>query len=204
MKKLIILLLFVVGVLFSQDNKNNSSVINNKSSSTSEQTEQKVVVVEQLLNDSIDASQPNGYTIKKLSGEHKYGGVTQIEYKSLAQLLNEAKKDSEKQMWTKEKTQSILESLKRRCKGGYIRLYIERITIGSANTKMFSIIIKDTVENELYRIELKDNIPQYSSDNWRNYGLAYIDKMIKPPFYVYIVDGIADAPFKFEVTAIKK
>jgi hypothetical protein len=57
---------------------------------------------------------------------------------------------------------------------------------------------------ELFRVELDSDIPEYSSDNWWNYGYAYIDKRIKVPFYVYVVDRLEDAPFKFEVTSIKK
>jgi hypothetical protein len=159
---------------------------------------------ELVRQDSIDAAQIKGYSVKKLSGKHKYGGVTKVEYQSLTDLIAEAKKESQKEMWTKEKLQSRVDAYKSACIGGKIRLDIERTTIGSANTEMFSIIIKDINENELYRVNLDSSIPNYSSENWWNIGFCYIDIRIKAPFYVYVVDKLEDAPFKFEVTPIKK
>jgi hypothetical protein len=164
----------------------------------------KELELEQLCQDSIEALQIKGYIVKRLVYKHKYGGVTKIVYQSLPQLFNEVRKLSKKQMWTKEKLQSTLAWYKNNCIGGQIRLYIERITIGSANTDMFSIIVNGMKGNELYRIDLDNHIPQYSSDWWWNYGYAYINKRIKAPFYVYIVDKLEDIPFKFEVIAIKR
>ena len=160
--------------------------------------------LEQMRQDSIEAMLIKGYSVKKLSGKHKYGGVTKIEYKSCQQLIDEVKERADKQMWANEVLQSNLDFYKRTCKAGQVILYIERTTIGSANTEYFTIIIKDKNENELYRKELENDIPEYSSDWWWNYGYAYLDKRIKAPFYVYVVDRLEDAPFKFEVTAIKK
>ena len=161
----------------------------------------------QALTDSIEQSPTKeGYSIRMISGKHKYGGSTKIEYKSLSQILSETEKKAEKQMWTSEDLQSTLETYKRLYKGGQIRLDIERTTIGAANTEWFSIIIKDLAENELYRVDLDSKIPETpnSNDYWWNLSIQGIDKRIKPPFYVYVVDRLEDAPFKFEVTSIKE
>ena len=160
----------------------------------------------EIRQDSLDAIQIKEYSVKILSGKHKYGGVTKIQYQSLTQLIADAIKDSEKEMWSKEKLQSRIDLYKRACIGGIIRLDIERTTIGSANTEYYSIIIKDIAENELYRVDLESDIPETpnSNDYWWNIHREWIAKRIKAPFYVYVVEIGQDAPFKFEVTAIKK
>lgn len=164
------------------------------------------LALELFRQDSIDALQIKGYSVKKVSGKHKYGGYTKVEYQSLTQLIAETRKESEKEMWTKEKLQSTIDLYKSTCIGGQIRLDIERTTIGGANTEYFTIIIKDNAENELYRETLDSDVPNpsRSNDNWWNIKSCWLDKRIKAPFYVYIVDALEDAPFKFEVTAIKK
>ncbi len=162
--------------------------------------------IAQVKQDSIEDSQIKGYSIRRISGNHKYGGVTKIEYKSLSQILSETEKNAEKEMWTSKDKQSKIETYKSFYKGGEIRLDIERTTIGAANTEFFSIIIKDLAENELYRVNLDSDIPETpnSNDYWWNISIQGIDKRIKAPFYVYIVDRLEDAPFKFEVIPIKK
>jgi len=162
--------------------------------------------IAQIKQDSIEDSQIKSYSIRKISGKHKYGGVTKIEYQSLSQILSETEKTAKKEMWTSEDLQSKLEAYKRLYIGGQIRLDIERTTIGAANTEYFSIIIKDLAENELYRVDLDSDIPETpnSNDYWWNISIEGIDKRIRAPFYVYIVDRLEDAPFKFEVSPIKK
>ena len=162
--------------------------------------------IAQTKQDSIEDSQIKSYAVKRISGKHKYGGVTKIEYTSLSQILSETEKKAEKEMWTKEDKQSKIEAYKTLYKGGQIRLDIERTTIGAANTKYFSIIIKDLSENELYRIDLDSEIPETpnSNDYWWNISIKGIEMRIRAPFYVYVVDRLEDAPFKFEVTPLKK
>lgn len=212
MRVIILLVVISCGVmLFSCNSTDGNKNLKNQSSSMLENSliqdsiaKAEEFELKQARQDSIDAAQIKGYSVKKLSGKHKYGGVTKIEYKSLAQLIDEVKVQSEKEMWQDGKLESTIDVYKRAWKGGLVKMYIERNTIGAANTDMFSIIIKDTDENELHRAELENNIPNYSSDDWWNFGYAYIEERIKTPFYVYVVDKLEDAPFKFEVTSIKK
>jgi hypothetical protein len=165
----------------------------------------KELEIAQIKQDSIEDAQIKSYSIRKISGKHKYGGTTKIEYKSLSQILSETEKKAKKEMWTSEDLQSKLEAYKSLYIGGQIRLDIERTTIGAANTEYFSIIIKDLAENELYRVDLDSDIPEtpISNDYWWNISIVGIDKRIRAPFYVYIVDRLQDAPFKFEVSPIK-
>jgi len=182
-------------------NQTNANKISSKEDSINKIKEIELV---QLRQDSIDNLKIKGYSIKKLSGKDRYDGVTKIEYQSLIQLLDETRKTSEKEMWTKEKLQSTLNEKISTCKGGEVKLYIERNSIGSAETKWFSIIIKDLSEKELFRVDLENEIPVYITDKWVNISYYNVDKRIKAPFYVYIIDKLEEAPFKFEVTELKK
>jgi hypothetical protein len=47
-------------------------------------------------------------------------------------------------------------------------------------------------------------MPDWGKDYWWNLDLCDIEKRIKSPFYVYIIEPRQDAPFKFKVTAEKK
>ena len=215
MKKSTLLVLIACGtILFSCNSNNGQKGKENQASgiadpsSAMQDSIKKADELEfqQARQDSIDAKQIKGYSVKKLAGKHKYGGITKIEYKSLSQILSELEKEAEKEMWTKEENQSKIDAYKSISKGGQIRLDIERTTIGAANTEYFSIIIKDIDEKELCRFDLDSDIPETpnSNDYWWNISIQQIDKRIKAPFYVYVVDRLEDAPFKFEVTPIKK
>jgi hypothetical protein len=165
----------------------------------------KELEIEQARQDSIEQSQIKRYHARKLSGKHKYGGTTRIEYKSLYQLLGEVETQAKKEMWTDQQKLSKLNGYKMLAKGGQLRLDIERNTIGGANTQHFSMIVKDMEENEIYRVDLDHSIPETPSGNdyWWNISIEHIEKRIKPPFYVYVVDKIQDEVFKFEVTGVK-
>jgi NhaP-type Na+/H+ or K+/H+ antiporter len=105
----------------------------------------------ELEQDTIDESQIIDYSVEKISGSHKYGGATDIEYKSLAQLIDETTKKSEKEMWGKEQLERRINSLRNSAIGGRIILEIERKTLEEAKTNQYTFIIKDLDENEIYR-----------------------------------------------------
>ena len=214
-KKSNLLLTIACGAILFSCNSNNGQ--NASGGKTSVMTDNSSAIQDSIKNaeelefqearqDSVDAMQIKGYLVKKLSGKHKYSGVTKIEYKSLSQILSEIEKKAKKEMWTNEDKQSKIVAYKSFSKGGQIRLDIERTTIGAANTEYFSIIIKDIDEKELCRFDLESRIPETpnSNDYWWNIGIQTIEKRIKAPFYVYVIDRLEDAPFKFEVTPIKK
>jgi hypothetical protein len=162
----------------------------------------------ELEQDTFDESQIIDYSVEKISGSHKYGGATDIEYKSLAQLIDETTKKSEKEMWGKEQLERRINSLRNSAIGGRIILEIERKTLEEAKTNQYTFIIKDLDENEIYRKRFESTetpeMPDWGKDYWWNLDLCDIEKRIKSPFYVYIIEPRQDAPFKFKVTAEKK
>ena len=58
----------------------------------------KELKIDQTKQDSIEDSQIKSYAVKRISGKHKYGGVTKIEYKSLSQILFETEQKAEKEI----------------------------------------------------------------------------------------------------------
>ncbi len=162
----------------------------------------------ELRQDSIDASQITGYSVEKISGTHKYSGTTDIKYKSLAQLIKETTTESEKEMWTKEDLDKRISFLRNSSVGGRISLFVERRTLEAAKTNRYTVIIRDLEENEIFRKKFESTVtpemPGVVSDDWWNADYCDIEKKIKAPFYVYIVESGQDAPFKFKVTAMKQ
>lgn len=164
----------------------------------------EVAEAEIFKQDSIDALSIKGYKIKLISGKHKYGGRTSIEYQSLFQVLAETKANAKKRMLSKEELDSKIKDVKNFNKGGRIILNVERTTISSADTENFTIIVKDKDDKEISRETFESDIPEYGSDYWWNIAVRSISKRVKAPFYIYVVDVLEDEPFKFEVTPIKK
>jgi len=163
--------------------------------------------LELFRQDSIESSKIKSYTVKKISGKQKYSGEkTSIKYNSFNQEIKSIKERADKEMWTKEKLESTITELKQLSIGGTIQLDIERLTIASANTEYFSVIVKDSNDTEIYREDLKNSIPNTpsGSENWWNIATVFVPKRIKAPFYIYVVDKLDGTPFKYQVTAVNK
>ena len=92
-----------------------------------------------------------GNTILRLEGKNDIGGMTNVGYESFAQVKAGLEKDAEKEMWTEEKKNKTIESYSQFASGGMIHLYLTRLTIDAANTEMFTIIIKDSAETEIFK-----------------------------------------------------
>lgn len=156
--------------------------------------------------DSTADASVKGYTVKLVEGKHKYsGGYTRIKYSNTLQTLDEARANAKKKMTADDELASDLQSIREIGLGGTLRLDIGRGTIGAANTKWFTIVIKDMNDKELFRKQLDNDIPEtpssgMSGGNWWNIDILGIDKKIRPPFYVYVADQLQDAPFKFLVS----
>ena len=82
-----------------------------------------------------------GNTILRVEGKNDSYGMTNIGYETLAQLKANVEKDAEKEMWTEEKKKKEIDFYNRVALGGLIHLYLTRLTIGAANTEMFTIIV---------------------------------------------------------------
>ena len=86
--------------------------------------------------------------------------------------------------------------------GGYLAIYIERSTIGAANTEWFLAIVTDSEGNEIIRQRGKDdipNVPSGLSDNWWNHLIVYIPTQIKEDFNVRVVDRLGNEASDFKV-----
>ena len=145
-----------------------------------------------------------GNTTLRIEGINDIGGMTNIGYETFEQVKAGIEKDAEKQMWTDEKKLKKIESYSTFMSGGLIHLYITRLTIAAANTEMFTIIVKDSTETEIFRKALKNNIPNVPSsgnDYWWNYTTIPITKNIQGNFFVYVIDrlGNDNSKFKFEI-----
>jgi hypothetical protein len=83
-----------------------------------------------------------------------------------------------------------------------VDLYITRRTIGAANFKFFSLIVKDSAEKEVYRIDLEEaipNVPNSGDEKWWNFTQVFIPNEIKGKNYIYIIDQIQSTKYKFEI-----
>ena len=158
-------------------------------------------IAQEYQKDSLEQSKIVSYSVNKISGSHKYGGITKIQYQNFVQLMKDELEEAKKQMKPDSEVQEIVSLIKSDC-AGRIRLDVTRNTIGSANLEYFTIIVKDKNDKEIYRKELEDEIPNpsYGSDDWWNIGIESIPNMKNQEFYVYIVDELDDAVHKFKVT----
>ncbi|MFN8351338.1 MAG: hypothetical protein U0U25_07725 [Flavobacteriales bacterium] len=141
---------------------------------------------------------------KKISGSHKYGGQTKVTWTPLVGLLEQARKDAAKRMQPEADLQALLSSYYGSSQGGRIRIDIERSTIGAANWKFFTVVLQDSTGAEVFRKELDSDIPEYSSGDWWNIELVNVDAYVRPPFNVFVIDQLEDAPFNFRVEARRK
>jgi hypothetical protein len=143
-----------------------------------------------------------GNTIMRVEGKNDIGGVTNIGYESFAQVKARIEKDADSEMWTPEKKNQQINMYTRIASGGIIHLYLSRLTIGAANTDMFTVIVKDSVSNEIYRESLKSdipNLPSSGSSYWWNYAIIPLPTEIKGEVTVYVIDRIgSDGNSRFQ------
>jgi hypothetical protein len=146
----------------------------------------------------------NGHQIIRLEGENDFHGVTNVGYKTLEQIKVDLMKKAEKEMWSNEDKQSNIKAFEELCQGGFLELYISRTTIEAANSKYFTVILKDTADNEIFRETLKSKIPSVPAGNshyWTNYDRVKIPTRIEGKFYIYVIDklgGEKNTKYKFE------
>jgi len=138
---------------------------------------------------------------KRVEGSHKYGGKTNVSWTPLAGLLEDARKDAKKRMQPENELQAVLDSYYDVIQGGQIRVDIERSTIGAANWKYFTIVVQDSTGAEVLRKKLESDVPEYSSGDWWNITLVNLEPYVRPPFNVFVIDELEDAPFNFLVDA---
>lgn len=160
-----------------------------------------VMKVSYNAEDSLKDATVKKYNVSLVEGKHKFGGTTKIEYLNTLQVMDNAKDIAKKRMWTDEKLNGLLSFIRTENYGGKIKLNIERNTIEGANTNMFSVVIKDTSGTEIFRKKFPAEVAEVPSDTkyWWNMGEVDIDKKIRPPFDIFLIDNLQDAPFRFAI-----
>ncbi len=143
-----------------------------------------------------------GNTIIRVEGANDEHSTTNIKYESYEQLVASSIKRADEEMWAEEKKKKNLTYLENKAIGGYLVIFVERQSITTANSNAFTVIIKDTLEQELYRNELLDQIPEVPKrDLWYNTDGFDIPVKINNRFFVYVIDkfGGEKKRYKFEV-----
>lgn len=147
-----------------------------------------------------------GNKVIRQEGDNYIGGVTNISYQTLEQIKADLEKMAEKQMWTPEKKKEMIDLYEKGSAGGQIKMYLSRLTIDAANTNMFTVIVKDSTDNnEIFRKELKSKIPSVPSSGsryWTNYTSVILPEKISGKVFIYVVDklgGDNHTKYKFEI-----
>jgi hypothetical protein len=143
--------------------------------------------------------------ILRHEGKNNIGGVLNVGFQTFAQVKVGIEQKADKEMWTPEKKKETIEYIENFASGGMIHLYLTRLTISAANTEMFTVIVKDSADNnEILRKDLKSgipNTPSIGSSYWWNYASIPIPDKINGNIYIYIIDKLGgdNNKFKFEV-----
>jgi hypothetical protein len=144
-----------------------------------------------------------GSEIKKLEGKNgTFQGITNVAFRSPEYFRDDYKKTAAEEMWTSEQLEDALNEIENSYPGGMVVLYILRSTRGSADTDNFTIIIKNSNEEEIFRETLEDDFPEYSNGNYWNFGYVSITEKLTGKNYIYVVDAFGDSNnkiFKFEL-----
>ena len=146
-----------------------------------------------------------GNSIFRHEGKNDIGGVLNVGFQTFIQLKADLEQKADKEMWTPEKKKETIESYEKFAGGGMIHLYLTRLTIDAANTDMFTVIVKDSSSNEIYREELKSDIPNLPSSGgsyWWNYTSIWLPTEIKGEIEVYVIDRIGpdgNSRFHFKI-----
>lgn len=141
-----------------------------------------------------------GNRIIRLEGDNDSYGMTNVGYKTYDQVKAQIMVTAEKEMWDEEKKTRTLASTEEFNAGGLIYLYIKRLTINAGNLKNFTIILQDSIGNEIYRKELKADIPEVPSGDslWWNLTVVSIPVKLEGSFLIYVIDSTDSKKFKFQ------
>lgn len=144
-----------------------------------------------------------GNTILRHEGKNDIAGTTNVGFMTLNQVKQDIEEQADKEMWTTEKKEDKIKEAEEYMAGGKIHLYVERLTIESANLRWFTVIVRDSTDNnEIYRRDLESDVPNTplgGSDYWWNVGIISIPEKIEGKIYIYIIDKLMSDKFKFEV-----
>lgn len=144
-----------------------------------------------------------GEDFNRTSIENLFIPITNVGYLTQEQLLAEVNADAEKYNWNDKKKTKEINKYKQTAQGGAIVLYVQRKSDDAANTRWYTITVRDMNEKELFKQTLNYQVPDMLDfRQWSNTGYVYINSVIEMPFYVYVsqlqMENIDD--FKFEIS----
>ena len=151
-----------------------------------------------------DKNYPYIWHVTKNNKFTMYGTVynTAITFKSREAVLADLEDKRKLNMWTDEQYKKELEVYSY-LKGGIVFLDITRPTIGAANTEFFTIIIRDSADNEITRKQLDSKVADYSKrgsvTDWNNSGFIVIREPLPKEFKVYVIDAVLQERYEFIV-----
>lgn len=116
---------------------------------------------------------------------------TAIGYETPAELAANFEKEAQLNMWTDQDKQTKKATLPA---GGVLRLGIMRQTLGAADTKFFTVVVRNEKGEEVLRKELESSVPSYlpvaGVSFYRNLALLPIQEPLKTGYTVYVIDAV--------------
>lgn len=127
-----------------------------------------------------------GHQLTKVEG-NPMGALTNISFHSKKDMVADMDRRASAEMWSPEKKQEQAAMIENTA--GMVMLYVMRSTITAAKTDNFTIIVQGTDEKELYREEMKGNVPSPTSGYWSSTsGIEIKDVELPAEFFVYVID----------------
>lgn len=122
---------------------------------------------------------------------------TVLEYHTPKEVREKFEKEAKLQMYSPE-VRSEKES--EMPKGGKLLLLINRLTIGSADTKYFTIVIQTPQGQEIFREEFDSSVasPVHGPVTyWRNLALSYLPEPIPDNSIAYVIDRLGEKRYEY-------
>lgn len=117
---------------------------------------------------------------------------TFITYQTPAELQTKFDKEAALKMWSAEQKAKEAESIPA---GGSLTLTIGRLSIESADTRWFTIVVQDEAGKETFRKELDRSVANATHGGgltvWNNLALVYLPAPLKTGYRVFVIDAIS-------------
>jgi hypothetical protein len=140
----------------------------------------------------------HGHEIIKIENHDENGEYTNISFSSKKDMIDNLKSKSEKEMWVNGELEKRISDMNFVSINGSITLYVGRLTLESADTKFFTLIIKSKEGVEIFRNEFKTEMPEppEGDEIWWN-NSAQVLHHIQPisyPIDIFIIDKLSENP----------
>jgi len=142
----------------------------------------------------------DGYKIEQKKNKETYGNI-RIKYEDYEHTKEQKLKELNNEFASEEKINKEIGELP---KGGYIKVNIERSTIGAANTEMFEYVIFENGK-EIYRKKGTSDIaetPINPGEMWWNIDIIELSKEIETSITLYVIDKLGGRD-EFIISKIK-